>query len=106
MAEVYDVVVAPHCPLGPIALAASLQIDFATPNILIQEQSISHFGDEFLDYVLDRSVFRLVDGYFQRPTGAGLGIEVDERAVERQAKLGHDRRNPIWRHADGSYAEF
>ena len=106
MAEVYDVVVAPHCPLGPIALAASLQIDFATPNILIQEQSISHFGDEFLDYVVDRSVFQLVDGYFQRPTGPGLGIEVDERAVERQAKLGHDRQNPIWRHADGSYAEF
>ena len=106
MAEVYDVVVAPHCPLGPIALAASLQIDFATPNILIQEQSLSHFGDEFLDYVVDRSVFELVDGYFKRPTGPGLGIEVDERAVERQAKLGHDRQNPIWRHADGSYAEF
>jgi galactonate dehydratase len=106
MAEVYDVVVAPHCPLGPIALAASLQIDFATPNILIQEQSVSHFGDEFLDYVVDRSVFDIVDGYFRRPTGPGLGIEVDEAAVEQAARVGHDRQNPMWRHADGSYAEF
>ena len=73
MAEVYDVTVAPHCPLGPIALAASLQIDFATPNILIQEQSVSHFGDEFLDYVVDRSVFQIEDGFFRRPTGPGPG---------------------------------
>jgi galactonate dehydratase len=106
LAETYDVVVAPHCPLGPIALAASLQIDFATPNILIQEQSVSHFGDEFLDYLVDRSVFDFVEGYFARPTAPGLGIEVDERAVEQAARIGHNRQNPIWRHADGSYAEF
>jgi len=106
LAETYDVVVAPHCPLGPIALAASLQIDFATPNILIQEQSVSHFGDEFLDYLVDRSVFDIVEGYFARPTAPGLGIEVDERAVEQAARIGHNRQNPIWRHADGSYAEF
>ena len=106
LAEVYDVVVAPHCPLGPIALAASLQIDFATPNILIQEQSISHFGDEFLDYLVDRSVLEIEDGWFKRPVGPGLGIEVDEKAVEKAAKTGHAKRNPIWRHADGSYAEF
>lgn len=106
MAEVYDVTVAPHCPLGPIALAASLQIDFATPNILIQEQSVSHFEDAFLDYLVDRSVFDFHEGYFHRPTGPGLGIEVDEQAVEAAAKLGHDRQNPMWRHADGSYAEF
>jgi galactonate dehydratase len=106
MAESYDVVVAPHCPLGPIALAASLQIDFATPNILIQEQSASHFGDEFLDYLVDRSIFEIDSGWFARPTGPGIGIEVDERAVEQAAKLGHKRGNPIWRHADGSYAEF
>jgi galactonate dehydratase len=106
LAEIYDVVVAPHCPLGPIALAASLQIDFATPNILIQEQSVSHFGDEFLDYLVDRSVFDIVDGYFARPTAPGLGIDVDERAVEQAARIGHNRQNPIWRHADGSYAEF
>jgi galactonate dehydratase len=106
LAEMYDVTVAPHCPLGPIALAASLQIDFATPNILIQEQSIAHYGDAFLDLLVDRSVFELEDGHFRRPTGPGLGIEIDEGAVERAAERGHDHRNPIWRLADGSYAEF
>ena len=40
MAEAFDVAVAPHCPLGPIALAASLQLDACTPNALIQEQSL------------------------------------------------------------------
>ena len=40
MAEAFDVAVAPHCPLGPIALAASLQLDACTPNVIIQEQSL------------------------------------------------------------------
>jgi galactonate dehydratase len=106
LAEVFDVAIAPHCPLGPIALAASLQIDFAAPNALIQEQSLALYGDRFLDYVVDRSVFDIVDGHFSRPTGPGLGIEVDEAAVERAAEIGHTRKNPIWRHEDGSYAEF
>jgi galactonate dehydratase len=40
MAKAFDVAVAPHCPLGPIALAASLQLDACTPNAFIQEQSL------------------------------------------------------------------
>jgi galactonate dehydratase len=105
-AEPYDVVVAPHCPLGPIALAASLQIDFATPNILIQEQSITHYGESFFDYVLDRSIFDMRDGWFSRPTGPGLGVEIDEKAVEAAARVGFEMPDPIRFHADGSYAEF
>src|SRR5207302_2077225 len=89
LAEVFDVAVAPHCPLGPIALAASLQLDFATPNFLIQEQAITHFGDAFLDYLVDTSVFQIRDGHFARPPAPGLGIDVDEQAVERAAAVGH-----------------
>ena len=37
MAETYDVAIAPHCPLGPIALAACMQVDLTTPNFVIQE---------------------------------------------------------------------
>ncbi|TGV81611.1 galactonate dehydratase, partial [Mesorhizobium sp. M00.F.Ca.ET.158.01.1.1] len=40
MAEAYDVAVAPHCPLGPIALAACLQLDAVSYNCFIQEQSL------------------------------------------------------------------
>lgn len=60
MAEAYDVAVAPHCPLGPIALAACVQMDTCTPNVFIQEQSLGiHYnqGSDLLDYLNDRSVY-------------------------------------------------
>ena len=89
-----------------VTLAASLQIDFATPNILIQEQGITFFGDDFLRYITNPEVFDFHNGYWNRPTGSGLGIDVDEEVVERMAEIGHDRKQPIWWHTDGSYAEF
>ncbi|MBG6191306.1 galactonate dehydratase [Arthrobacter sp. CAN_A212] len=109
LAEIYDVQLAPHCPLGPLALAACLQVGFATTNFLIQEQSIGiHYnqGAEVLDYVLDKTPLRFVDGHVERLTGPGLGIEIDEAAVRRVDKSGHAWRSPMWRHADGSYAEW
>ncbi|MCU1543707.1 MAG: galactonate dehydratase [Microbacteriaceae bacterium] len=109
LAEVYDVQLAPHCPLGPIALAACLQVGFATPNYLIQEQSIGiHYnrGAEVLDYVVDTQPLRFVDGHFELLTGPGLGIEVDEVAVRAADKLGNAWRTPVWRHSDGSFAEW
>ncbi|WP_086860204.1 galactonate dehydratase, partial [Streptomyces milbemycinicus] len=101
LAETFDTPIAPHCPLGPVSLAASLQIAFATPNFLIQEQSIGiHYNDgaELLDYVVDREVFRFHDGHLARPTAPGLGIEVDERAVRAADGRAPDWRGPIWRH--------
>ncbi len=52
------------------------------------------------------AVFDFHDGHWERPTGPGLGIEVDADVVEEMAKIGHDRKQPIWWHTDGSYAEF
>ncbi|MEO6826182.1 MAG: galactonate dehydratase [Microbacteriaceae bacterium] len=109
LAEVFDVQLAPHCPLGPIALASCLQVGFATPNYLIQEQSIGiHYnrGAEVLDYVLDPAPLAFVDGNIERLTGPGLGIEVDENEVRRVDKIGHRWRTPVWRHPDGSHAEW
>ncbi len=109
LAEIFDVAVAPHCPLGPIALAACLQVDFAAPNAVIQEQSIGiHYnvGSDLLDYLVDTSVFDCRDGYLERPTGPGLGIDIDEAAVRAAAERGHEWRNPTWRHPDGSFAEW
>jgi galactonate dehydratase len=62
MAEAYDVALAPHCPLGPIALAACLQVDFVSYNAVLQEQSMGiHYnkGAELLDYVTNREDLRL-----------------------------------------------
>jgi galactonate dehydratase len=109
MAETYDVAVAPHCPLGPITLAASLQIDFAIPNFLIQEQSlgIEYAGsNELLDYLADPTVFTFTDGHVQRPTGPGLGVEINESAVREAAENPHRWRSPVFRHTDGSFAEW
>ena len=109
MAEAYDVAVAPHCPLGPIALAASLQLDACTPNVVIQEQSVGiHYnvGVDTLDYLLDPEVLTHREGYVALPTKPGLGIEVDEERVRAEAARGHDWHNPVWRHADGVVAEW
>lgn len=107
MAEAHGVLLAPHCPLGPIALAASLQVDLATPNFLIQETSLGiHYnvGTDLLDYVVDTEVLRPVAGHIERLTAPGLGIEVDEAAV-RQASS-HRWRAPLWFNSDGSWAEW
>ncbi|MFD7923350.1 galactonate dehydratase [Streptomyces sp. NPDC059740] len=108
LAETFDVPVAPHCPLGPVSLAASLQIAFCTPNFLIQEQSVGiHYntGAEVLDYVTDPEPFRFHDGHLLRTTRPGLGVDVDERAV-RAADGFETWHNPVWRHRDGSFAEW
>jgi galactonate dehydratase len=109
LADTYNGLLAPHCPLGPLALAASLQIAFTTPNFLIQEQSIGlHYnaGAELLDYVLDVAPFAFVDGAAALPTRPGLGVDIDEPAVRRADRSPHYWRNPVWRHDDGSRAEW
>ncbi|MGH2949903.1 MAG: galactonate dehydratase [Solirubrobacteraceae bacterium] len=109
MAEAFDIGVAPHCPLGPVALAASLQLDACTPNAVIQEQSLGiHYNEaaDLLDYVRDASVFDVVDGHMAVPAGPGLGVEVDEERVRAAAEGAPPWRNPVWRNADGTVAEW
>ncbi|WP_435159733.1 galactonate dehydratase [Haladaptatus sp. DFWS20] len=108
MAEAYDVALAPHCPLGPVALASCLQVDACAPNALIQEQSLDiHYneGGDVLDYLTDPSVFEYEDGYVALPDEPGLGVEPDVETLEERS--GHDDwHNPIWRHDDGTVAEW
>ena len=89
MAEAYDVAIAPHCPLGPIALAASIQVALSTPNFVIQEMSLGmHYNVEAGDidlqsYLVDQTVFNILDGFVKAPSGAGLGIEINEGMVRK-----------------------
>jgi galactonate dehydratase len=109
MAEAYDVALALHCPLGPIALAANLQLDAVCYNAFIQEQSLGiHYNEanDLLDYVTSPEVFAYSDGMVAIPRGPGLGIEVNEAYVAERAAQGHRWRNPVWRHRDGSFAEW
>lgn len=110
LAETFGALLAPHCPLGPIALASSLQVAFATPNFLIQEQSIGiHYNEgsaELLDYVTDRSPFTFIDGYIHQWDAPGLGITIDEDAVRDADSRSERWNNPQWSHPDGSFAEW
>jgi galactonate dehydratase len=111
MAEAYDVAVAPHCPLGPLALAACMQIAITTPNFVIQEMSLGiHYntdGHDLLTYLKDPSVFDVADGMVEALSGPGLGVEIDEdrvRAAVTEPMEGW--RNPVWRGPDGAVREW
>jgi galactonate dehydratase len=98
MAEAYYAAIAPHNPLGPISLAAGVQIAASIPNFLIQEQV--SLGEGYL-----KQPFIVRDGYLDLPTGPGLGIELDENAMAD--KIGHDWRNPESYDADdGSVVDW
>jgi galactonate dehydratase len=109
MAEAYDLAVAPHCPLGPLALASCLQVAACTPNVVLQEMSLG------IHYNLSHDLFAFMthperltpkDGYLEIPTGPGLGVEIDEDKVRQAHAEPHRWRNPLWRHDDGSVAEW
>ena len=111
MAEAYDVAVAPHCPLGPIALAACMQVALTTPNVAIQEMSLGiHYntgGHDLLTYMRDPSLFDVADGMVAALEAPGLGIEVDEQRVrDLSAAMAQGWRNPVWRGPDGSAREW
>ncbi|MEM7331698.1 MAG: galactonate dehydratase [Chloroflexota bacterium] len=98
MAEVYYGAVAPHCPLGPISLAACLQLDACIPNFLVQEHVTR--GEGYL-----KEPFEVVDGYIQVPEKPGLGIELDEEALQDKIDDGSWETPRLW-HADGSVADW
>jgi galactonate dehydratase len=109
MAEAYDVAVAPHCPLGPLALASCLQLAACTPNVALLEMSLGiHYnvGYDLLEFLTDPSVLTPIDGYLPIPEKPGLGVVIDEAAVREADKSRHRWRNPIWRQSDGSFAEW
>lgn len=109
MAEAYDVAVAPHCPLGPVALGACIQLDTCTLNVFIQEQSLGiHYnkGGDLLDYIQDPSIYQYQDGYIEIMKGPGLGVDVNEEALIRASQKEHDWKNPVWRNEDGTIAEW
>ncbi|KAJ9298517.1 hypothetical protein DTO271G3_3484 [Paecilomyces variotii] len=111
MAETYDVAIAPHCPLGPIALAACMQVDLSTPNFVIQEMSLGiHYNTDteydVTSYLKDPKVFDVKDGYVEALTAPGLGIEVDEEMVRRVAKDAQPWQPKEFYGADGGIREW
>ena len=109
MAETFDMAVAPHAPYGPIALAATLQVDACTPNVFIQEQSLGiHYnkGFDLLDFVNNKEIFEYKDGFVNLPTKPGLGLDLNEELIEEISKTKLEWRNPRWKNYDGTFAEW
>lgn len=109
MADAYDVSIAPHCPLGPLALASCLTIDFVSHNAVIQESSLMiHYnvGHSPLSYITNKSDFTIKSGFMEPLRNPGLGVEIDEKAVVEASRMAPRWRNPIWRQTDGAIAEW
>lgn len=113
LAEIYDAQIAPHCPLGPVALAACIQIDAAVPNFYAQECVIDpHIPNAGLGLELlsNPDVLRPINGYIPVPMGPGLGITIDEDAVRLQTVSAGQAMEPgpgTWSYDDdGSFAEW
>lgn len=97
LAESYYATLAPHNPLGPISLAAGLQLAASIPNFLCQEQV--NLGEGYL-----KQPFKVEGGHVALPEGPGLGIEIDEHALAD--KIGHDWRNRETYFEDGSVVDW
>lgn len=80
VATAHGAPIAYHNAFGPVQTAATLQIDAVLPTFFLQESFEASWPD------WKRSLVRgyaIEGGEFAIPKGPGLGIEVDERAVER-----------------------
>lgn len=98
MAETYYAAIAPHNPLGPIALAACVQLDACIPNFLVQEQVT--LGEGYL-----KRPFKLRNGFIELPKGPGLGIELDDKLLKKKISEG-EWETPHLYHEDGSVADW
>ncbi|KAG6876400.1 hypothetical protein C0993_003372 [Termitomyces sp. T159_Od127] len=82
LTETYDVALAPHCPLGPIALAACMQIAISAPNstlVVIQEMSLNihynvspdpTYSSDLYTYLVNTDVFKVIDGHVAALNGS------------------------------------
>jgi galactonate dehydratase len=101
MAEVYYIHTMPHCAIGPVALAACVHVDAATPNFLIQET----VAPDWLTDVVE-APWPVSDGYLALPTGPGLGITIDETAVQASHAYTEELGGEYFHDADGSIADW
>ncbi|PYI16041.1 enolase C-terminal domain-like protein, partial [Aspergillus violaceofuscus CBS 115571] len=110
MAEAYDVALAPHCPLGPIALAANLQVDAVSANFAIQEMSVgihyNHGSADIGTYVKNPEVWTVQDGLIRLMDGPGLGIELDEEKIRAAAVDATAWRSPSFQGPGGEWREW
>jgi galactonate dehydratase len=103
LAETHGISMAPHCPLGPVAVAAAAHVDCAIPNFLIQETP-GFYGGSVDQYTA--AGFTVEDGSLHLSGDPGLGVDVDEDELRAADNQGHDQYIPTRTHEDGSVADW
>jgi galactonate dehydratase len=101
MAEIYYMHIMPHCAIGPVALAASLQVDAVVPNFLIQEQVDASLGNGLL-----KQNWVVKDGFIDLPRKPGLGFEINEKEAERWIDYEEELGGEFTFDLDGSVADW
>jgi galactonate dehydratase len=101
LAEIYYMHIMPHCAIGPVALAAAMQVDAVVPNFLIQEQVDASLGDGLL-----QEPWQVRDGYIELPTRPGIGVEIDEREAEQHRTYQEELGGEFYYPEDRSIADW
>ncbi len=100
MAEIHNMAVAPHNAAGPVGVAASVHVVATVPNLLICEGGRRR-GEGLFKTPL---VFR--DGYIELPTAPGLGVDMEDAAIEALRDETYRLRGMYWHEDDGSFADY
>lgn len=87
LAESYYTAIAPYHRGGPIGLAAALQVAASVPNFVVQEVRFSTDSRErhMHESIAGGSLPSVAEGFFELPAGPGLGLEIDEDALQEYA---------------------
>ena len=108
MAEPSGVKIAPHACEGPIGALATVHVDAAASNFLVQEicsgvvaSKIEKMWEEWLGF----PAMRMVNGKFPLPTKPGLGFDLDESAFAKYPFAGTKPMARVF-HQDGSVAAW
>jgi galactonate dehydratase len=108
MADISGISMAPHACEGPIGGIATLHVDAAIPNFLVQEICSGvqpAFKEKVWEEWLGFPAMRMVDGRFPLPARPGLGFELTEAAL-RKYPFGGTRPMARVYHEDGSVAAW
>ena len=87
MAQGNDLRLSPHVSVGPVALCAALHFDWSTPNVWMQEDFSQYDVPWRNDFVCGWNLRH--HGEFHLPEGDGLGIELDETALQKHPYEAH-----------------
>ena len=79
MAEAQHIMMAPHNTNSAVGTVASMHLDAAMPNFLIQEYHAEFYEPHYFEVI--EGLPRQKEGYVDLPSGPGLGIRLNEELM-------------------------